>query len=76
LQAALREQPVLQPEEPQLAMRLGPPLPAAWGQPREQRRVHLALEQSEPPREQPVSQQGQLAARLALPQEQQASQPH
>lgn len=75
MQAALREQPVLQPEEPQLAMRLGPPLRAAWEQQQGQPRVHLALEQLEPPREPRVSQQGQPAARLAPPQEQRVSQP-
>ena len=59
-------------------MRLEPPLPAAWEQPQEQLLLaHLLPEQPEPQRrEQQVSQRGQLAARLALPQEQQVSQPH
>jgi hypothetical protein len=76
LQALLREQLALQPEEPPPAMQLEPLLRAAWEQPQGQPRAHFALEQPEQPREQRVSQQGQLAARLVLPQEQPASQPH
>jgi hypothetical protein len=71
-QAALREQPVLPLEEPRSAMRQEPqraPLEQRQGQPRE----HFASEQ---PREQPVSQRGQLAARLVERRAQQASQRH
>jgi hypothetical protein len=68
----------LQPEEPPLAMRLEPRLPAAWEQPQAQLLLaHLLPELLEPQRrEQQVSQRGQLAAQLALPQEQQVSQPN
>jgi hypothetical protein len=71
-QVALREQPVLQREEPRSAMRQEPqraPLEQQQGQPR----VHFAPEQLQ---EQPVSQRGQLAARLAQRRAQQASQRH
>jgi hypothetical protein len=77
-QALLREQPVLQPEEPPPVMRPEPPLRAAWEQPQVQLRAYLLPGQPEPPREpqvlQPVEQRP--AARLALPQEQPASQLH
>lgn len=78
MQAVLRERPVLQPEQPQQAMRLEPPLQAAWEQPQEQLQAHFVLEQPEPLREPQVLQPVEPlpTARLALPQEQQASQPH
>jgi hypothetical protein len=76
LQALLREQLALQPEEPPRAMRLELTSRAAWEQSQGQLWVHFALERREPQREQRVSQRGQLAAQLALPQEQPVSQPH
>jgi hypothetical protein len=76
LKAPPREQPVLQPEEPPPAMRREQPLQAAWEQPQAQLRAHFALEQPKPQQEQLVSQRGQPAAQLALPQEQPVSQPH
>ena len=69
MQALLREQLALQPEEPPRAMRLELPSRAAWEQSQGQLWVHSALERREPQRE-------QLAAQLALPQEQPVSQPH
>jgi hypothetical protein len=56
LQTLLREQPVLQPEEPPPAMRLELPSRAAWEQSQGQLRSHFALEQPEPPREPQVLQ--------------------
>jgi hypothetical protein len=52
LRAALLEQPVLLSEEPPPAMRLEPPLWAAWEQPQAQLRAHLLQEQPEPQQEQ------------------------
>ena len=75
LRAPLREQSALQLEEPRWAMR-PEPQQAPWEQQLEQPLMRLVPQQTEPQREQPVSQWGQLAARLVQPLAREVSLPH
>ena len=75
MRAPLREQSALQLEEPRWAMR-PEPQQAPWEQQLEQPLTRLVPQQTEPQREQPVSQWGQLAARLVQPLAREVSLPH